>query len=212
MTTPLSQFDKPQAEQYKGKRKLFLVPNYVFPPGMPDDAQKLLERYWSEIRDHVQSLERRLGTVAHVYHETLYADGDEGMELLEAMNPLGCGFIQAMCRSTAKLEATEDRALVEEHTDWQRCISMGLVSEKVTSLAMAGYRDTTQKRYEHIASRINETLQEDEAGVLFIREDHRVQFPPDVQVFYVGPPSLDALRRWLDQQMRAFSQYQEQQA
>jgi hypothetical protein len=30
-----------------------------------------------------------------------------------------------------------------------------------------------------------------------MRENHQVQFPPDVQVFYIAPPALDEIRRWL---------------
>ena len=51
--------------------------------------------------------------------------------------------------------------------------------------------------------RIDTTLAEGETGVLFISEDHGVQFPTDVQVFYVAPPALDALKRWLGERMRA---------
>jgi hypothetical protein len=206
MTTPLSQFDKPDAGQYRQKRKLFLVPNYAFPPDMTGEIQDLLERYWSEVRDHINNLERSLGSVKHVYHEMVFAEGDEGMEIVEAMNPKGHSFILAMCLSTAQLEATEDRELVEESTDWQRCISMGLMSRKVMTLAMDGYREASQKRSEHISARINETLDEEEAGVLFIREDHSIQFPEGVQVFYVAPPALDAIKRWLNDRMRAYNQ------
>ena len=202
MSTPLSQFPKPQAEQFQAKRKLFLVPIFAFPPGLPDEGDQILERYWSEVRDHVNNLERSLGTVSHVYHETLFSDGDEGIKLLESLNPKGLSFIQAMCQSTAKLEATEDRALVEESSDWQRCLSVGLISAKVLDLALQSLQEVTQKRSEHTVSRIEETLKEDESGVLFAREDHRIQFPADIQVFYVAPPSLDSLKRWIDDQMR----------
>ena len=41
MTTPLSQFPKPQADQYQQKRKLFLVPTFAFAPGVPDEGQAL---------------------------------------------------------------------------------------------------------------------------------------------------------------------------
>ena len=87
MTTPLSQMPKPEAGQYAGKRKLFLVPIFLFPPDLPDDASRLLERYWSEVRDHIQNLERSLGGVTHVFHETIYAGGEDGMRMAEAMNP-----------------------------------------------------------------------------------------------------------------------------
>jgi hypothetical protein len=33
---------------------------------------------------------------------------------------------------------------------------------------------------------------------LIINERHQVQFPADVDVFYVAPPALDQFRRWLD--------------
>ena len=101
---------------------------------------------------------------------------------------------------------------MQENNDWQRCISIGLSSEKVMKLAYDGYQETTQKRFEHIGNRIDEILKENEAGVLFIREDHRVQFPTDIQVFYVAPPALDDIKRWISDQMRAFSQPQQVQS
>ena len=206
MTSPLSQFPKPEAEQYKGKRKLFLVPNFSFPRDAPDELNQLLDRYWSEVREHIDNLERSLSTVTHVYHETVFSEGDEGMKMLESLNPKGYSFIQAMCSSTARLEATEDRALLEESSDWQRCISVGLLSQKVLSTALEGYQQATSGRFEHIASRVDESLGEGEAGVIFVREDQRIQWPSDIQVFYVAPPALDALKRWIDDQIRTVPQ------
>lgn len=206
MTTPLSQFEKPDAQPYQAKRKLFLVPSFPLGPGLPEEGQRLLERYWSEVRDHVQNLERSLGTVSHVYHEMVFEGGEEGMRFLETLSPLGYSFIQAMCKSSAELEPTEDRAMVEESTDWQRCLSVGLASEKVTKAALEGFRESTRARYEHVGARIDETLKEGESGILFIREDHQAQFGEDIQVFYVAPPALDAIKRWINDQMRSMSQ------
>ena len=206
MTTPLTQMPKPEAAQFSGQRKLFLVPIFLFPPDSPDDATQLLERYWTEVRDQIQNLERSLGAVRYVFHETIYAGGEDGLKIVEVMNPFGCSFIQALCGAGAMLEATEDQAVMEEHSDWQRCLSIGLMSEKVMNLAITGIQETTQQRFDYIGQRIFETLQENEVGVLFISEGHRVQFPIDVQVFFVAPPALDALRRWIGDQMRAVSQ------
>ena len=203
MTTPLSQMPKPDAGQYEDRRKLFLVPVIMFHPGAPEEGQTLLERYWSEVRDHLYNLERSLGIVTHVYHVTVFDEGDEGMRLLEDLNPQGYSFIHAMCQSTARLEATEDRAMVEESSDWQRCISIGLASEKVMNLALESFYEVTRRRFEHIGARIDVTLKEGEAGVLFVQEDHKIQFPSDIQVFYVAPPCLDALKRWIGDQMRS---------
>ena len=203
MSTPITQILKPDAEQYRENRKLFLVPTFLLPHGAAEEGRQLLERYWSEVRDHVDNLERSLGKVSHVYHEVVFSDGEEGMKTLEQVNPQGCSFIKAMCHSDARLEATDDKALFEESADWQRCISIGLISEKVMSTAVEGYQEATRRRYEHIGARIDETLQGHESGALFIREEHGVQFPTDIQVFYVSPPSLDAFNRWLQDQYRA---------
>ena len=205
MTTPISQMPKPGSEQYKGKRKLFLVPTYLLSPELPEDGKQVLERYWTEVRDQVLNLERSLGSVAHVFHDMVSEDGENGMKILEGVNPQGYSFIQSLCQSTARLEPTDDMDLLQESTDWQRCLSVGLMSVKVTTMAMDGYRSATEGRFQHIASRIDVTLGKEEVGVLFIREGHRVQFPEDIQVFYVAPPSLDRLKRWIDEQSRAFS-------
>ena len=29
-----------------------------------------------------------------------------------------------------------------------------------------------------------------------MREGHQIQFPSDIQVFYIAPPSLDEIQRW----------------
>jgi hypothetical protein len=59
------------------------------------------------------------------------------------------------------------------------------------------YIEASRKRYEHISKRIDETLKANEIAILFIREGHLVQFPEDVEVFSVSPPTLDEIRRWL---------------
>lgn len=210
MATPITKIPKPGAEQYQDTRKLFLVPMYMLAPDAPEDGQKLLDRYWTEVRDHIENLERTLGKVSHVYHEAVFVDGDAGMDMIESLNPKVVSFIRAMCHSDARLEATDHQGFLEESTDWQRCISIGLMSTKVMDTAVQRFREATDGRYAHIGNRIGATLQKGEAGVLFIRPDHRVQFHDDVKVFYVSPPAQDVFKRWMDDQMRAATQrYQE---
>ena len=198
MTSPLSQIPRPQASRFDDKKKLFLVPNYVFPPDVPQEGQELLSRYWSEVRDSIANLERSLGAVSHVYHELIYLGGDNGLAQIEMMNPSAGSFIRAMCQSSAQLYALEDAELVHEHTDWQRIITIGPASQKVMTVDIEGYQSTLETRYANIAQKISEDLTQGQSAALFIREDHRVQFPTDVQVFFVAPRALDDLKRWLD--------------
>ena len=196
-TTPITQIQRPRADAYAGKRSLFLAPNFVAPPGADGEGKAVFERYWSEVRDSIANLERSLGAVDKVYHEFVFADGADGLAQVEAMNPGGYPLIRAMLQSTAEMRALEDAELVAEHMDWQRVLTVGTASRKVTELALNGYQDTLAARYEAIAERVSADLGDGERGALFIREDHRVQFGADMQVFFVSPPSASEVKRWL---------------
>ena len=198
MATPLGEIQKPEAEQFKSGRKLYLVPLYLAPPDPPPDLHDKLELYWSGAQEHIARLEAALGPVSRIYHETVFLSGEEGAKLVEQLNPRGYRLISARCQLGAELEATEDRALVEESSDWQRCLYVGLVSQKAYSQVLQAYLEVASQRYQYIASRINDTLKENESSILVIGDNHRVQFPADIQVFYVAPPALNDLRRWIN--------------
>ena len=51
-----------------------------------------------------------------------------------------------------------------------------------------------------MARKIDETLKENEIGIVLMRENHQVQFPSDIQVFYISPPALDEIKRWIREQ------------
>ncbi|MBI2872515.1 MAG: hypothetical protein HYY00_04905 [Chloroflexi bacterium] len=193
----LGRLERPTAEQFQGSRKLLLVPLLLAPPQPPEGLAPLLLRYWEQVRQQVDNLTRRLGSPGHVYHEGLHQGGDPDLAVLEKFNPLVVPLVRAWCGAGARMEATDDWALTEEVMDWQRCLLIGLMSQKVTRLVQDNYEDASRRRYDHIARRIDETLKSQELGILLIGEDHRVQFPSDIQVFYVAPPALDEVHRWL---------------
>ena len=193
---------KPDAERFKKGRKLYLVPLFVTPMEVPGELGEMLDRYWTVSHQHIANLESALGSVGRIYHETVFLPGEEGAKLVEQLNPRGYGMVRERLEAGAELEAVEDQALVEESTDWQRCLTAGLVSLKVTTLAMQSYLEVTGKRYERMASKIDETLEEDESAILLVGDNHRVQFPSDIEVFYVSPPALNEIRRWIDNQMK----------
>ena len=199
MSTPLGEIQKPEAERFKKGRKLYLVPMFVSPPDPPADLPKLLHRYWTGAREHIGRLESSLGPVNRIYHEAVFLSGEEGVKLVEQLNPQGHTLVSQKFDSGAQMEATEDREMVEESSDWQRCLSLGLASVKASSTLLKAYFEIIEQRYQHIASKINESLGEDESAVLIIGDNHRVQFPSDIEVFYIAPPALNDLRRWVSE-------------
>ena len=193
----LGRIDRPSAEQYRGRRKLILVP-LVYSPAADDPVgAAALQNYWEQAQTQVAALENALGGLHRVYHESIAAGADEGMAQLQAGDLRSHGFVSLKREGGAVLEATENMEVLLETLDLQRCLMMPLASPAVAARLNDWYMEANRRRYEHIASRIDSTLEEEGVGLLLISERHQVQFPSDIEVFYISPPALDEYRRWL---------------
>jgi len=195
--TELGRVERPEAEPFRAQRKLYLVPLVYSPKEPPSDYVATLARYWGGVREHVRRLEERIGTVRRVYHESVPVAGAEGLKLAQQLNARAHEIAAQKVEAGASFEALEDAELLAETIDWQRCLMVGLSSQRVANQVWTSYREASQRRYEHMAKRIDETLGPGEAGLLFILEEHSLQFPASIQVFYVAPPALDEVHRWV---------------
>ena len=207
----LGRIERPAAAEYRGKRRLLLVPLVYGPPPPPTatdaadspetlavaEGQVILERYWEQAQVQVNALESGLGGLRRIYHESLIEGGAPGLAYLQLADPQSHALVQAKCQAGTVLEATESWELLAETLDWQRCLMAPLTSEKVAAQIQEWFAAGNRRRYEYIARQIDQTLQPDETGLLLINERHQVQFPADIEVFYVAPPALDEFRRWL---------------
>jgi hypothetical protein len=97
-------------------------------------------------------------------------------------------------------EPAEDNEIITELMDWSRCLNLGLQNQKVFSTIYQSYTDANNKRNKAIAEKINTLLKGDESCILIMAENHHVQFPAGIQVFYVAPPGLDEIKRWMREQ------------
>ena len=211
MAQELGRIQRPSAEQYQGRRKLLLVP-LVYSPRTDDEAgSAVLQRYWDQMQTQVASLESALGGLGHVYHESLTEGGSTGLELLKTVDQRSHVFVGAKIHAGAVLEATEDQELLVEAVDLQRLLMMPLASQKVALRVREWFDESNRGRYQHIAEQVDATLGENQVGLLLISEGHQVQFPADIEVFYVSPPALDEYRRWV-QNWVARQQQQSQEA
>ena len=201
MAEELGRIQRPPASQYDGRRKLLLVPLVYGPQADNPEGAAVLQNYWEQMKTQVEALEAALGGLQHIYHESLTVGGNEGLEQLSAADQRSHGFITSKTESGAVLEATEDMDVLLETLDLQRCMMIPLASTSVASKLQEWYSDSNRQRYEHIAKQIDSTLGENEAGLLLISERHQVQFPSDIEVFYISPPALDEYRHWLQNWM-----------
>ena len=197
MSEELGKIEKPPVEEFKEGRKLYLVP-LIYCGKEPDEEYlQKFNRYWNQVENQMCELEMKLGAVGGIYHELVAAGGDDGIGMIKALSEKSYQIVDNRLGKGAELEATEDGEVLTEFMDWSRCLATGLQNQKVFIEIYQQYTEAGKKRSEHISGQIDKTLEADEVGVLFITEGHQVQFPPDVQVFYVAPPALDEIQRWL---------------
>ena len=197
MSEELGKIDRPPVADFKKGRKLYFVPLLYSSKDMPEDYLVKFHKYWEQVEKQLAELSGKLGEVNRVYHEMVAVSGDEGIKAVEELSEKSGKIVRACLEKKAQLEAVEDDDILTEFMDWSRCLIIGLQNPKVLSKVYESYIEAGKKRNEAIARKIDETLKENEIGLFLMRENHQVQIPPDIQVFYVAPPALDEIKRWL---------------
>jgi Fe2+ transport system protein B len=197
MAEELGKIEKPSVEKFKKGRKLYFIPLIYLSKEFPEDYLQKFNKYWEQVEKQISELALKLGEVKKVYHELIPVSGEDGIAAIKELNDSSHRIVQACLENKAQLEAVEEADLLTEFMDWSRCLMIGLQNSKVLTKVYESYIEVGKKRNEYIARKIDETLKEDEIGIVLMRENHQVQFASDIQVFYVSPPALDEIKRWL---------------
>jgi hypothetical protein len=206
MASELGRIIKPDAEQYKAGRKIYMVPLVYGAENSPQEFLDKVTMYWKQVDEQIRNLEEKIGAVKHIFHEHVSAAGEDGVKIIESLGIRTTALVKEKCQEGACLEALEDKDLLEETLDWQRCLINGFVNQKVAQKVAEFYMEAAKKRHEQMGKKIEETLKPEEASVLIINERHTIQFAPDIQVFRVAPPALDDIYKWLRNQQKASSE------
>jgi len=199
---PIGKIEKPTVEQFrKDKRRLYLVP-LVYPgSGLKKEFQKeygkKIEEYCEEVKNRIQDLEAKLGKINRIYHEMVYQEGKEGAEILKKLSQESYSIVQSFLKRGSLLQATEDEELVRQSMDWARCLATNPQNDQVLAKLTGFYIQTMKRRDEVIGKKIDESLKSGEVGILFIREDMKVNFPSGIEIFRIYPPVLDDIHKFL---------------
>jgi hypothetical protein len=197
MTKPIGRIEKPRTSQFRGKRKVFVIPMLYTGKTAPEEYAEKYSRYWEQVEDQLEALKKSIGVISKIYHESISQGGEKGLQILEKLNLQSFNIARREFAGGAELEGLEDKNLLEETMDWERCLLMGLASEKARELISHHYLDSSRQRYQYISDKIDKTLESDETALLFIRDHNAIPFPGDVEVFTVNPPVLDDIHRFL---------------
>jgi len=200
MTEKLGKIEKPEAKQFESGRKLYFVPLIYCGVDPPTDFHEIYLKYWKQVEQHVGDMELKLGNIDRIYHELVPEGGNSGCESIKELSQESYQIIKLRLDKGASLEVLENIELLTEFMDWSKCLAAGLQNQQVFTTVYESYNQSSKKRNQHIAGQIDTTLKADETAILLMREGHQVQFPQDIQIFYISPPALDEIKRWLRDQ------------
>ena len=197
MAQEFGKIEKPLAKSFENKRIVLLVPLLSYVPDGDLLGSTILDNYWNEVNSQIMSLQTTLGSIKSVYIEYLTEDERDNSNGLDFL-PKG---LKAVLDSNIKdnniVKATEDQNILAQLLDLQMIMMPSFRSKTVSSEMQNWLSRVLKQRYEYISNKIDQTLPDNQIALLFINEHHKIQFPSDVEVIFISPPSLDTYRRWL---------------
>lgn len=198
----LGKIERPAAENYIAKKKLYCVPHVLPFKDAPDDYRRLVETYWHEVAGHIERLEAA-GKVRTILFEGVLGDGEEAFDALAALNELALEIVKKKVAEGAALLPLEDPGVFAVFIDWANCINI-VRTREVFDKIFEFYKEAAEQRLRHIEKVIADSIAEGEAALLIIRDEDRMKLrlPKDLEVFLVTPPSYDDIVRWVRERMQ----------
>ena len=192
----LGQINKPDAESFAGKRKLYCVASIFSTGDAPDDYKALVNTYWDETIAQIEKMEAA-GKIRKIFCEIILQEGEEALTILEKINERIPALIKKKQEEGCALVPLESPDLLGPYTDWSNCLRV-VYTKEVFMKVLEFYNEFAEKRLQHIQQVIESSLTESEAGLLILKDEDRVklQFPKDMEVFLITPPSYDDIIRW----------------
>ncbi len=200
--TELGKIQRPAVEDFTEKRKIYCVPNIYPFKDSPDELKKLIDKFWQEVSAQLDRLEAA-GKIKKIFCENVYAGDEKGLKILSKVNEKALAVVKRKIEEGATLLPLEDREIFAAFLDWRNCLAV-IQTEAVYEKVFPFFKEIYQKRLQHIQDMIDKNTAPGEASLLIMVDEERVklQFPSDIEVFLVTPPSYDDLMRWFRDNMR----------
>ena len=154
MSQELGRLDRPSALQYVGKKKLLLVPLIQTPNVEDPDVVDILDRFWSQAEQQIDSLSSALGPILYIFHETVTEEGDSGLKQLEMFSSGSYGLVKSKIQSGSSIITIEDPEMLMENLDLRRLMMMPLSSPKVAKRIQDWLSESSKIRNDGIAAKI----------------------------------------------------------
>ncbi len=205
----IGKIDKPEAEGFAEKKKLYCVPNVYLLKDAPEEYRKLFDTYWDDVMKQLEKLET-IGKIRKIFCENISVQGDAALDMLSKINERAHQIVKGKIEEGAVFLPIETEDIFGSYIDWGNCLQV-VRTKSVFDKIFEFYTESFNKRIENILNVIENNLSEKEAGLLIIKDEDRVrlQFPNDIEVFLVTPPSYDSILRWIRDRLKEMYQRDE---
>ncbi len=187
-------------------RMLLLVPRMYteeefknVTPALPEDFAAKTAEFWIYVEEKLQVF---AGKIQRIYRDEIYQNGEQGLVNLSSADSENYLIAKKLVENGAVFEATEDSLLVAESKSWLSMIKQN----PLDSMLLEMYQETVRERDGYIARRIDETLKDEETGVLFLKPNRDITLGERVKMIKVCRfDPADYLNSWqVQQQAQAF--------
>ena len=144
---------------------------------VPEDFQAKSKEFW----DYVSERLRKPRVIQRIYYDSLTKEGEEAIKFINESNA-NCGkLVGELVSEGATVYSSEDRLLVEETASWASMLEKeGKEDPTIIELLSQNMSD----RNKFLGKVIDETLREDETGLLFVRSGRDMSgfLPSDIKI------------------------------
>ena len=191
----LGKIQRPEVGDFTDKRKLYCVADIYTPEDAPDDYKELVDKYWDEVVQQLEKIEVA-GKIKEIFCEIITGEAED-LDILAKISGRLSQLVKKKVEEGGALFPLENKEILGPYTDWGNCLRVVFTKEVFTRV-LEFYREFSGKRMQHFMEVIEKNLSEAEAGLLIMKDEDRMQmqFPKDIEVFLVTPPSYDAIIRW----------------
>lgn len=191
----LGKIEKPSLERFLEKKKLYCV-NHVFMSGEDQEFKNILDRYWTEIDEHLRRLEVA-GKIDKIFIEGLVYEDEESISKVRNINENLYNLLKKRIDEGGRVIPIEEEGIFSAFVDLRNCLLI-VRNRDVYEKLYGYYKEVAEKRFASIKQAITQALGEGESALLIMDENLRVlmDFPEEFELFLVVPPSYDEIVKY----------------
>lgn len=192
----IGKIERPQAEKFFEKKKLYCV-NHIFFSGKDEELKKMLDKYWTEIDEHLRRLEVA-GKIRKIFIEGLTSPSEETISSIKEINENLYNLLRKRIDEGGTVIPIEEESTFSAFVDLRNCLYI-VRTKEVYERLYSYYREVAEKRFSSLKKAIMDSLEEGESALLIMDENVRsyLDLPEEIELFLVVPPSYDEILKYL---------------